>query len=191
MSTKRHNNSLLLIAVLMLTDCAAPRQQLALKELHNQVGQLNAEMRQLTQHASSIEQQNRLNSGSEQGAWLLPASNTAVALKSEAGELRLSLNQIANEASGTHALLHIVSSGEKPLPAFSAKIEWGAVDRHTGNPIQGDGESQTISVQNGLLPRSEVSVPLRLSNITPERLGYVRVHNIVVQGSPQATKARP
>lgn len=191
MLKERNRTPLLLIAALMLAGCAAPKQQPELNKLHNQVGKLNAEMRQLTQQAASLEQQNMLNSTSDQGAWLLPATNTAVALKSQAGEVRLSLSHVEGDANGTRALLHIRSTAENTLPVFTAQVEWGEMDPITGKPLQVDSQSQLISLKDSLLPRSEVTVPLRLSNITPEQLGYVRVHGIVVQGSPQPANATP
>ena len=176
---------LVLITALMLAGCAAPKQQPELNKLHNQVGKLNSEMRQLTQQASSLEQQNLLNSTSDQGAWILPATNTAVVLKSQVGEMRLSLSHIESEANGTRAILHFRAAGENTLPAFTARIEWGEMDPTTGKPLQADSQSQSISVADSLLPRSEVTVPLRLSNIAPEQLGYLRVHDILAQtGSP-------
>ncbi|WP_338564716.1 DUF3251 domain-containing protein [Erwinia sp. E_sp_W01_6] len=61
------SKSLVMITALMLAGCAAPKPQPELNKLHNQVGKLNTEMRQLTQQASSLEQQNMLNSTSDQG----------------------------------------------------------------------------------------------------------------------------
>lgn len=174
----------LLVAV-MLAGCAAPTQQPELNKLHNQVGQLNTEMRQLTTQAASLEQQNMLNSGSKRGAWLLPATHTAVPLKSQLGEVRLSLSHVESEANGTRAILHIRSAAENTLPAFSFQIEWGEMDATTGKPLQADSQSQAITIADSLLPRSEITVPLRLSNISPEQLGYLRVHDIVAKDAPQ------
>lgn len=181
---------LILLAAVLLASCASPQQQTELNKLHGKVGKLNNEMKQLTEQASSLEQQNMLNSTSNQGAWLLPGTHTAVILKSQAGDLRLSLNQVETEANGTRATLAIRSAGANTLPGFSAQIEWGERDPVSGKPLQVDSQSQSVQVSASLLPRSEVIVPLRLSNITPEQLGYVRVHDIVVESAP-ATEASP
>lgn len=180
---------LLLVAALMLAGCAAPKQQPELNKLHNQVGKLNTEMQQLTQQAASLEQQNMLNSTLNQGAWLLPATKTAVALKSQAGEVRLSLSQIEGDANGTRAILHIRSAADNTIPAFTAQVEWGEMDPTTGKPLQVESQSQSLTVKDSLLARSEVTVPLRLSNITPEQLGYIRVHDIVLQDAPKPATA--
>jgi len=170
----------LLLAALLLAGCATPRQQSELNKLHNQVGKLNSEMRQLTQQASALTQQTRLNSNSTQGAWLVPAANTPVVLKSQAGDIRLSLSHVQAETSGTQALLHIHAIGENSLPAFTAQITWGKMAPGTDQPLQPDSQQKTIHVSDGLLPRRDVTVPLRLSNITPAQLGYVRVHGLLL-----------
>lgn len=177
---------LILLAAILLASCASPEQQTELNKLHGKVGKLNNEMQQLTQQASSLEQQNMLNSTSNQGAWLLPDTHTAVVLKSQAGDLRLSLNQVEPEANGTRATLAIRSAGANTLPAFSAQIEWGERDPISGKPLSVDSQTQSVQVSASLLPRTEIIVPLRLSNITPEQLGYVRVHDIVVKDAPAA-----
>lgn len=176
----------LLVAALLLAGCATPSQQPELTRLHNQVGKLNGEMRQLTQQATALTRQNRLNTNSTQGAWLMPDANTAVVLKSQAGDVRLSLSQVSGEANGTRAILNIRPAGENPLPAFTVQVEWGEIDPTTGQPLQVDSQSQSITVAGSLLPRNEVTVPLRLSNIVPEQVGFVRVHDLVVQTPAQS-----
>ncbi|WP_158783335.1 DUF3251 domain-containing protein [Pantoea sp. BAV 3049] len=177
----------LLVAALLLAGCATPSQQPELNKLHTQVGKLNGELRQLTQQATALTQQNMLNTNSTQGAWLLPAANTAVVLKSQAGDVRLSLSHVSSEANGTRAILNIRAAGEKPLPAFTVRVEWGEMDPTTGKPLQVDSQSQLINVAGSLLPRSEVTIPLRLSNTVPEQSGYIRVHDLVVQAPVQPT----
>ena len=176
--------ALLLALSACLASCASPQQQPEINKLNSQVGKLNTEMQQLTQQATVLTQQNMLNSSSTQGAWLLPGANTGVVLKSQAGDLRLSLSHIEGEANGTRAILHIRSAAENTLPAFSATVEWGEADPVTGKPLQPGSQSQSFSVTGSLLPRSEVTVPLRLSNLQPEQLGYVRVHDIVTSATP-------
>ncbi len=173
---------------LLLVSCASPQQQPEINRLNNQVGKLNTEMRQLTQQATALTRQNMLNSHSTQGAWLLPDANTAVVLQSQAGDIRLSLSHIESEASGTRAILHLAATTQNALPALSATVEWGEADPVTGKPLQPGSQSQSFSVPGSLSPRTEVTVPLKLSNLQPGQLGYVRVHDIVTTPVPQATQ---
>ncbi|MBP2170123.1 outer membrane murein-binding lipoprotein Lpp [Erwinia toletana] len=168
----------MLSSMLLLAGCAAP-EPTAVNQLHNEVGKLNQQMRQLTDQATVLEQQNQLNSGAAQGAWLLPNANTAVLLQSNVGELRLSLSHVEAEANGTRALLHIRAAGEQPLVPLTALVEWGELDPITGKPLAADRQSQSIELPSSLLPKAETTVSLRLSGIQPEQLGYVRVHDLV------------
>ena len=174
----------LLPLIALLASCASPQQKPQIVKLHNQVGKLNTQVEQLTEQATALTRQNGLNSSSTQGAWLLPVANTAVPLQSQLGEVRLSLSHVESEANGTRAILHIRSAADNSLPAFTATVEWGELDPTTGKPLQVSSQSQSFSVAASLLPRSEVTVPLRLSNLPPEQLGYMRVHDLVAQSAP-------
>ena len=166
-----------LLSLALLNGCAAPSP--AKKQaLHQEVSQLNQQVTQLTRQASALEQQNQLNSHSTQGAWLLPAANNRVELKSLAGPLMLSLTRIEPEASGTRALLTLRTAGDRPLQSLRMQVEWGELDAATGKPLSASALSQTIEVRNTLVPQSEQPVPLRLSGLSPEQLGYVRVHDV-------------
>lgn len=173
-------------SLLLLAGCASTPPQPKLNQLHNEVGKLTQEMRQLTNQAAALEQQGNLNSGSAQGAWLLPAANTGVILKSQAGELKLTLSHVQAEANGTRALLHIRATGDAPLPAFTAQVEWGELDSTTSKPLTVNSQVQQIEVTRALLAKSEATVPLRLSNLPPEQLGYVRIHDVILSTEPPA-----
>lgn len=166
-----------LLSVALLNGCAAPSPAKN-QALHGKVNQLNQQVTQLTRQASALEQQNQLNSQSTQGAWLLPAAATRVELKSLAGPLMLSLTRIEPEASGTRALLTLRAAGDRPLQSLRMQVEWGELDAATGKPLSASALSQTIEVRNTLVPQTEQPVPLRLSGLSPQQLGYVRVHDV-------------
>jgi len=182
---------LLVTAALLLAGCANPTQQPQLNILHHEVGKLNNQMQQLTAQASLLEQQNSLNGGAAQGAWLLPATHTAVVLQSQAGDLRLSLGSLQSDADGTRVMLHIHAVSDKPLPALSAQVEWGEADSATGKPLEASSQSQTLHLTDALLPGRDAAVSLSLKNVPPEQLGYVRIHDIQLAPSEQpATPAK-
>lgn len=176
------------LTLLVLNGCSTRSASPEVKQLHQEVKQLNREMNQLTREAAALEQQNLLNSHSIQGAWLLPMASSSVTLRTQLGELRLSLTQIENEASGTRANLNIRAAGEQPLPALRARVAWGELDPVSGKPLNADALSQSIEVPASLLPQSAVVVPLRLSGISPEQLGFVRVHDVVPLSAAQSTQ---
>ncbi|KKW52215.1 hypothetical protein XB02_01235, partial [Pantoea ananatis] len=64
-----------------------------------------------------------------------------------------------------------------------ATVVWGQLDPATGKPLEADSLTQTLSVPASLTPRSSVTVPLRLKDVTPEQLGYVRIHQVIADTS--------
>ncbi len=95
-----------------------------------------------------------------------------------AGEYAGRAADAAGEASGSRANLNIRSTDDKPVPALIARVVWCEMDPASGKPLNADSLSQTITVPASLMPRSSVSVPLRLSGLAPGQLGYVRVHDV-------------
>jgi len=164
---------------LLLAGCSSPPPPKQVTALHQEVSQLNQQMRQLTRRASALEIQAQLNSQSTQGAWLLPKAAAPVELQTQLGKLRLSLANVSAEANGTRANLAVHSTDDNPVPAFSATLVWGELDPASGQPLSANTLSQIITVPASLMPRSSVTVPLRLSGLTPGQLGFVRVHNVV------------
>ncbi|MGV7094309.1 DUF3251 domain-containing protein [Siccibacter turicensis] len=172
---KRYMKLLMVGSLLSLTACA---QQSDVRQMHNEVKTLNHEMTKLTEQTVKLTQQNALNKRSTSGVYLLPGAKTAARLNSQIGMLGMSLQDITADANGTRATLKISGESNEPLPAFTATVEWGQ--------IQGTTESfQEVNVQNTLvsapastLAPSDVLIPLNLSGITPEMLGFVRIHDI-------------
>ncbi len=166
------------LSMLVLSGCSSTPVSPQVKELHQEVSQLNQQMRKLTNQATALEIQGQLNSQSTQGAWLLPQANTPVELQTQLGKLRLSLTQVAGEANGSRANLNIRATDDQPIPALRATVVWGEMDPASGKPLNAESLSQTIDVPASLMPRSTVTVPLRLSGLAPDQLGYVRVHDV-------------
>jgi len=166
------------LSMLVLSGCSSTPVSPQVKELHQEVSQLNQQMRKLTNQATALEIQGQLNSQSTQGAWLLPQANTPVELQTQLGKLRLSLTQVAGEANGSRANLNIRATDDQPIPALRATVVWGEMDPASGKPLNAESLSQTIEVPASLMPRSTVTVPLRLSGLAPDQLGYVRVHDV-------------
>lgn len=108
----------------------------------------------------------------------MPAANNAARLHSNLGELSVSLSHVKTEANGAQALLHVRTLSQASLPAFKAVVEWGQLDAVTGKPLTADALSQPIATPDSLLPKTEYSFELRFSGLTPEQLGYVRLHSV-------------
>ncbi|MCS4267500.1 DUF3251 domain-containing protein [Serratia sp. BIGb0163] len=173
--TTRYPKIFLLSTLVLLAGCAQTRE---VPKLHNQVVELNQQLTTLTNQATALEQQNQLNKNSTSGVYLLPAANNAARLQSSLGELSVSLSHVKSEANGTQAILHVRTLSQASLPAFKAIVEWGQLDATTGNPLTAEALSQPIVSQDSLLPKTEYSFELRFSGLTPDQLGYVRLHSV-------------
>jgi len=179
------------LSLVTLSGCSSTASNPQVRELHQEVSQLNQQMQHLTTQASALEIQGQLNSQLQQGAWLVPQANTPVALQTQLGTLRLTLSPVTAEASGSRATLTVRSMDDRPLPALHATVIWGELDPATGKPLNSDSLSQTVAVPASLLPQQSASIPLRLSGLTPEQLGYVRVHNVTGDAPAQTFPAAP
>jgi outer membrane murein-binding lipoprotein Lpp len=173
--TRRYLRSLLLGSVFALSACA---QQGEVRQLHQDVSTLNKEMTKLNKETVKITQQNALNAKSSNGVYLLPGSNTPARLNSQIGMLRMTLKDVTPNANGTRATLRIQGESNDPLPAFSGTVEWGQIQGTTQNYQEVNVQNQLISAPASTLAPSDVDVALQLNGITPEQLGFVRIHDI-------------
>lgn len=173
--TIRYRQVCLLTAMILLAGCAQNRE---VPKLTNQVVELKQVLGELTEQATALERQNRLNQSSTSGVYLLPAANNAARLHSSVGELSLSLNYLKSEANGSQAILYVRTLSGQYLPGFTATLEWGQLDAATGMPLTAQAQSQQIQSASSLLPKTEQIFELRLSGVTPSQLGYIRVHSV-------------
>jgi len=171
----------LLAAAVLLAGCA---QDPEVPTLRHQVVELSQKVNRLTNQAAALEQQNQLNQRSDSGVYLLPAANTAARLQSSLGELSVSLSNIKSEANGTQAQLHVRILSQATLPAFKAVVDWGQLDAATGKPLEAEALSQPIASADSLLPKSGQTFELRFSGLTPDQLGFVRLHSVVPTAQP-------
>ncbi|AHJ75019.1 MULTISPECIES: SadB/YajI family lipoprotein [Enterobacteriaceae] len=173
--TRRYLRTLLLGSLFALSACA---QQSEVRQLHQSVSTLNNEMSKLNKETVKITQQNTLNAKSGSGVYLLPGANTPARLNSQIGMLRMSLQNIAPNAAGTRVVLRIQGESNDPLPAFSGTVEWGQIQGTTENYQEVNVQNQLINAPASTLAPSDVDIPLQLNGITPEQLGFVRIHDI-------------
>ncbi|MFY9993791.1 MAG: DUF3251 domain-containing protein [Leclercia sp.] len=173
--TRRYLRILLVGSLFSLSACA---QQSEVRQMNQSVSSLNATMSKLNQETVKITQQNALNVKSTSGVYLLPGSNTPARLNSQIGTLRMSLVNVAPNADGTRATLRIQGESNDPLPAFSATVEWGQIQGTTDSFQEVNVQTQLINAPASVLAPSDVDIPLQLNGITPDQLGFVRIHDI-------------
>lgn len=142
------------------------------------VNTLNTAMDKLNKETVKITQQNALNAKSSSGVYLLPGSNTPARLNSQIGTLKMSLVNVAANADGTRATLRIQGESNDPLPAFSGTVEWGQIQGTTENYQEVNVKSQLFTAPASVLAPSDVDIPIQLNGLTPDQLGFIRIHDI-------------
>lgn len=173
--TRRYLKLAMLSTLFTLSACA---QQSEVRQMHESVSTLSKEMTQLNQQTVKITQQNALNAKSSSGVYLLPGTRTPARLESQIGTLRMSLRDIAADADGTRLTLRIQGESNDPLPAFSATVAWGQLTGTTQNYREVNVRDRLISAPASILAPSDVDIPLRLNGVTPQQLGFLRIHDI-------------
>ncbi len=175
MNTKVCLRLLLLGSLFSLSACV---QQSEVRQMKHSVSTLNKEMTQLNEETIKITQQNKLNAKSQSGVYLLPGSNTPARLESQIGTLRMSLVNISPATNGTALTLRIQGESSDPLPAFSGTFEYGQIQGTTENFQEVNVQNQLINAPASILAPSDVDIPLQLNGISPDQLGFVRIHDI-------------
>ena len=175
MNTKVCLRLLLLGSLFSLSACV---QQSEVRQMKHSVSTLNKEMTQLNEETIKITQQNKLNAKSQSGVYLLPGSNTPARLESQIGTLRMSLMNISPATNGTALTLRIQGESSDPLPAFSGTFEYGQIQGTTENFQEVNVQNQLINAPASILAPSDVDIPLQLNGMSPDQLGFVRIHDI-------------
>ncbi|WP_058911525.1 DUF3251 domain-containing protein [Entomohabitans teleogrylli] len=160
---------------LLLTACA---QQPPVSQVSHEIRALDQQMTRLSEQSIKLGQQNTLNAHSTVGAWLLPGANGPALLDSQIGTLRLALSQVVAGENGSQTTLTIHGPDNQPLPAFSAEVEWGELQGTLEHYQEVNVQRQIIQLPASLRVPSEIAVPLRLEGISPQRLGFVRLHDV-------------
>jgi outer membrane murein-binding lipoprotein Lpp len=173
--TRRYLKILLVGSLFTLSACA---QQTEVRQMKQSVNTLNTAMDKLNKETVKITQQNALNAKSSSGVYLLPGSNTPARLNSQIGTLKMSLVNVTANADGTRATLRIQGESNDPLPAFSGTVEWGQIQGTTENYQEVNVKSQLFTAPASVLAPSDVDIPIQLNGLTPDQLGFIRIHDI-------------
>ncbi len=174
--SKIHSVALVTPLVLMLTACAsAPEKE---QQLQAEVQELTQKVEHLNTQTALLDRQVRLNANSDNGVYLLAGANADAQIMTAIGQLRVRLDHVEPEAGGSKAVLQIKNATGAVLPGFSAILNWGKLNPATGEPSAGDALAQTLTFSPPLVATNVTSMEVRLSDITPEELGFVHLHDV-------------
>ncbi|MFP1814329.1 DUF3251 domain-containing protein [Lonsdalea quercina] len=174
--------------LIALAGCAHQQQ---LPQVQQEISQLNQRLQTLAEQAVALERQNSLNAHSSAGVYLLPAAKNYALVDSAIGRLSVSLSQVSQEAE-TYAQLHIRRLDGGALPNFRAHLDWGLLDA-SGKPLTESAQTQSFTVTQTMLPKGEVTIALRLTGLSLEQLGFIRLYDIekVSASAPQTDHISP
>ena len=74
--------------------------------------------------------------------------------------------------------MRISGESNTPLPAFTGTVEWGQIQGTTEQYEEVNVQNQLFSAPASVLAPSDVDIPLQLNGVTPEQLGFVRIHDV-------------
>lgn len=173
--TRYHRPLLIMMVALALSACAQPQ---AIRQMNQQVEVLNQEVSKLSDQTVVLTQQNALNQHSTSGVWLLPNANAPAWLESQVGTLSLALADVQAQGNGTRTTLHITCASHAVLPAFSGLLEYGETIGSAAGAQSVNTQRQNIRVPASAITPDGATLNLSLPDLTPDRLGFVRVHGI-------------
>jgi hypothetical protein len=141
------------------------------------VNTLNTAMDKLNKETVKITQQNALNAKSSSGVYLLPGRIRP----RPAEQPDWHAKNVSGECGGECRWYsrNITHQGESndPLPALQRHRRVGPDPGHHGELPGGEREESALH-RPGQCFSSDVDIPLQLSGLTPEQLGFIRIHDI-------------
>lgn len=161
----------LVFSLLSLTACAQKPQ---LKQVQQEIRTLNNNISTLSQQAVLLARQNALNSNSQRGAYLLPDADGEARLYSQSGLLAFSLPEVKADGNATQITLIVKPIQPSRHVDFSAAIAWG----EKADQPENERGQMAFSVAQSAMEQGAVTLHLRLADITPAQLGFIRIHDI-------------
>lgn len=141
--------------------------------LQSQVTALEAKVSQLEDQISVKEMFKDL----ETIAYLTPGSAGYSVLRSNLGQLTVSLTNVQPYANGSKVTLQFGNLTAAGINGLKAKVEWGSLDKQ-GTPNNQDAKSREMTFTESFQSGSWTNVNVVLEGIPPAALGFVRVRDV-------------
>lgn len=171
--TRRYLKLAIAGCLFTLTACA---QQSEIRQMHQSVSTLSQEMTQLNQQTIKITQQNALNANHPRRSSAAGGQDPGAAGEPDRHPAHVG-GQYYPDGDGSRLTLRIQGESNDPLPAFTATVASGQITGTTHSYQEVNVQDQLISAPASTLAPSDVDIPLRL-NVTPDKVGFIRVHDI-------------
>jgi predicted oxidoreductase len=148
-----------------------------LTELETKIITLETELNDVKQ---KIEFQQMLN-GWDKEAYLTPGSEGYSLIKSDLGNLTVSIVNVLPYANGSKITLQFGNLTSATIDGLKTKLEWGPVDKD-GLPMNEKTKSRDVVFNESLISGSWTNSDVVLEGIPPTDLGFVKLQNVTHRG---------
>ncbi|WP_255990721.1 DUF3251 domain-containing protein [Chitinolyticbacter albus] len=165
---------LVIVTALLLVGCDSSTKAASLEKkveaLEKQLGDL--------QQKVEIQQ---MVSGLDKVAFLTPGSDGYSVVKSDLGNLTVSIADIQPYANGSKITLLFGNLTAATIDGLKTKLEWGSIDK-SGMPNSAEAKSRDVTFNEPLISGSWTKSDVVLEGIPPADLGFVRLQDVGHRG---------
>lgn len=165
---------LVIASLLLLFGCDSSTK---VASLEKKVEALEIQLGELQQ---KVELQ-QMVSGWDKVAFLTPGSEGYSVVKSDLGNLTVSIANIQPYAIGSKITLLFGNLTAATIDGLKTQLEWGSVDKN-GMPNNEEAKSRDVSFNEPLISGSWTKSDVVLEGIPPAELGFVRLRDIGHRG---------
>lgn len=168
-------------ALLTLNACEQnaqnPEAIVKLTELETKITTLESELSNIKE---KLEFQQVVN-GLDKEAYLTPGSEGYSLIKTDLGNLTVSLVNVLPYANGSKITLQFGNLTSATIDGLKIKLEWGPVDKE-GLPINEKTKSRDVVFNESLISGNWTNSDVVLEGIPPTDLGFVKLQNVTHRG---------
>lgn len=135
---------------------------------------------ELTNLKQKIEFQEMVN-GWDKVAYLTPGAEGYSLIKSDLGNLTVSIVNVRPYANGSKITLQFGNLTAATIDGLKTKLEWGPVDKE-GTPKNAEAKSRDVVFNEPLISGSWTNSDVVLEGIPPTDLGFVRLRDVGHRG---------
>jgi len=171
---KIQTKTLAIATVFLLAGCGSGTKVTALE------GKVEALEKQVAELQQKVEIQ-QMVSAWDKVAFLTPGSDGYSVVKSDLGNLTVSIANIQPYANGSKITLLFGNLTAATIDGLKTKLEWGSVDK-SGMPNNAEAKSRDVSFNEPLISGSWTKSDVVLEGIPPADLGFVRLRDVGHRG---------
>lgn len=166
-----------IIAIIFLFVLSGCDQGSRVTALENKVATLETELTSLKKKIGLQE----MISDWDKVAYLTPGAEGYSLIKSDLGNLTVSIANVRPYANGSKITLQFGNLTAATIDGLKTKLEWGPVDKE-GIPKNAEAKSRDVVFNEPLISGSWTNSDVVLEGIPPTDLGFVRLRDVGHRG---------